>query len=88
MSSVQFNKSEQYIKNYLYDSYLKTFLYLEIGKKLNMSFDEFLARPRYEIESMIRIVKEIDERRNKTTENIMKNLETKTPKANFNTEGI
>ena len=63
------------MKNYLYDGYLSTFIYREIGKKLNISFDEFLARPRYEIESIIRIVEDIDRKKMRANENALTELE-------------
>lgn len=63
------------MKNYLYDGYLSTFIYREIGKKLNISFDEFLARPRYEIESIIRIVEDIDKKKMRANENALTELE-------------
>lgn len=63
------------MKNYLYDGYLSTFIYREIGKKLNISFDEFLARPRYEIESIIRIVEDIDKKKMQANESALNDLE-------------
>lgn len=63
------------MKNYLYDGYLSTFIYREIGKKLNISFDEFLSRPRYEIESIIRIVEDIDKKKMRANENALSDLE-------------
>jgi len=76
LSSIQFNKAEEYIKNYLYDAYLNTFIYRELGKKLNMSWDDFINRPKYEIESIIRIVSSIDEKKMKANESVINELET------------
>lgn len=80
LSSVQFHPSEEYMKNYLYDNYLATFIYRDLGKKLNMSFDDFISRPRYEIEAMVRVISAIDEKKAKTNEDMLKSLEqTKKP---------
>lgn len=68
------------MKNYLYDGYLKTFIYRDVGKTLNISFDEFLNRPRYEIERMLQITNDINEKKLKSTEESMKELEKATQK--------
>lgn len=41
-----------------------------------MSFDDFLNRPKYEIEMIMRVVGEVDNKRNKINENMLQNLET------------
>ncbi len=68
------------MKNYLYDGYLKTFIYRDVGKMLNISFDDFLNRPRYEIERILQITNEINEKKIKSTEDSMKELEKVTQK--------
>jgi hypothetical protein len=60
LGSVSFNKAENYLKDYLYDSYLTLFIEKKIGSSVNISFDEFINRPRYELESIVNIVMEID----------------------------
>lgn len=80
LSSVQYNKSEEYMKNFIYDGYLSTFIHRDIGRKLNMSFDDFISRPRYEIDAIIRIVQQIDEKKASINENLMKNLQSSVPK--------
>lgn len=47
----------------------------ELGKKLGMSFDDFLNRPRYEITEMLRVIDEIDKKKNKVNEQVLKELE-------------
>ncbi len=76
LSSVQFHPAEEYMQNYLYDNYLSTFIYRDLGKKLNMSFDDFISRPRYEIEAIIRVTSVIDEKKAKTNEDMLKSLES------------
>ena len=52
----------------------------ELGKKLGMSFDDFLNRPKYEITEMLRIVDEVDKKKNKVSEQVLKVLEDTKPK--------
>jgi hypothetical protein len=52
----------------------------ELGKKLGMSFDDFLNRPKYEITEMLRIVDEVDKKKNKVSEQVLKDLEDAKPK--------
>jgi len=81
LSSVTFHKGENYYKDYLYDNYLATFIYREIGKKLNITFDQFIDRPLAEIQSIMRIVEEIDKRKLKANETLLKDLEKERPKS-------
>lgn len=86
LASVQFNEAEEYLRDYLYDGYLETFIYKEIGKKMNISFDEYLDKPRYEIEMIHRVIESIDQKKAKMNAELMKNLEKETPKPNMNLE--
>jgi len=63
----------------MYDNYLSLFIYKDLGKKLNMSFDEFINRPRFEIDSIMSIVDEIDKLKNKVAESRLKELEDSNP---------
>ena len=85
LASVQFNQAEDYFSDTLYHSYLSNFVYRDLGKKLNMSFDDFISRPRYEIEAMLRIIEDVDKKKSKMNDDIMKDLENNKPKP-FNTE--
>jgi len=64
----------------LYDGYLSTFLFKELGKKLGMSFDDFLNRPKFEIESIIRVVDETDKKKDNINKTVLKELEDSAPK--------
>lgn len=56
-------------------------MYREIGKKLNMSFDDFINRPKYEIEMMMKVISDVDAKKNKVSENMLQSLEnSKLPK--------
>jgi len=54
-------------------------LFKDLGKKLGMSFDDFLNRPKHEIETIIRIVDETDKKRNRISGDILKDLEKAAP---------
>lgn len=62
------------MKDYIKDNYLSIFLYKDIGKKLNISFDEYLDRPLYEIEAIHRIVDEVDKKKSKMNEALVHDL--------------
>ncbi len=53
----------------------------ELGKKLGMSFDDFLNRPKFEIVEMLRVVDEVDKKKNRVNEQVLKDLENAKPKA-------
>lgn len=81
LSAVQFNEPEDYLSRTLYEGYLNTFLYRELGKKLHMSFDDFINRPRHEIEMMMRVVEEVDKKRLKVNEGLAQDLQAALPKS-------
>lgn len=76
LSSVRFNEAEQYLDNFLYDEYLSIFVYKEIGKKLGMSFDDFLNRPKYEINKILKIIEEVDAKKSETYSNVLNDLDS------------
>ena len=69
------NPCEKYMDKSLYDGHLANFLYRDLGKRLNMSWDDFINRPRYEIEAILRVVEDIDKKREKTNETLLKDLD-------------
>lgn len=81
LAAVQFNESEDYLSNTLYEGYLNTFIYRDLGKKLHMSFDDFIARPRHEIEMMLRVIEEADKKKIKMNEGLTQDLERAKDKA-------
>lgn len=48
-----------------------------------MSFDDFINRPKYEIEIMIKILNDYDDKRNKVTDNLLKNIQKEVPRNNI-----
>jgi len=57
---------------------MRTYLYKEIGKKLGISFDEFISRPRHQIESIVRVVDEFTKTKEKDTAEIFKKISNPT----------
>jgi len=53
---------------------MELYLYKEIYKYLGITFNEFLLKPRYEIELILKNISKFLDKKNKTTENIMKNI--------------
>lgn len=89
LDSVKYNVAEEFDKDFIYDGYLRLFLYRELGKKLHMSFDDFINRPRYEINRILRIVDEIDKKKMHASEKMIKELENKDAKnIKDNLEGL
>lgn len=70
------------MSNHLYDGYLNVFLFREIGKHLNMSFDDFINRPKYEIEAILRIIDSYSKKKASTENNILNDLKNSVPKTN------
>jgi len=55
-NSVFFSDFEDPLTGSLLDIWLDTYIRERIGERFNLSFDEFLDRPRYEIMRMINVV--------------------------------
>lgn len=51
-----------------------------------MSFDDFINRPRYDIESIIKVINEVDIQKNKINEAALQSLENAKPPKDLNTE--
>lgn len=73
---MQFNPAENYLQNSLYESYLANFSYKEIGKKLNISFDDYINRPRHEIESMNRVIDQTDAKKIAANKALLADIES------------
>lgn len=75
LASVTFNESEQYLHNYLYEKYLSSFMYRKIGEKLNISFDDYIDRPRYDIEAINKVADKLDKEKNDASGDALGELE-------------
>lgn len=61
--------------NYLYEKYLSSFMYRNIGTKLNISFDDYIDRPRYDIETINRLADKMDQEKIKANTETLGDLE-------------
>lgn len=69
------NESERFVSGFIYEGHLRNFLYRDIHKKLGMSFDEYINRPRYEIDLLNKVVGDIDSLKAKSNQNLLDELE-------------
>lgn len=76
LSGVLFNDAEKYLDNYLFDNYFNTFLYKEIYARTGLSFDEFLDKPRYEIEKIFRLVDDYNKKKSAVASSVTNDLES------------
>ena len=56
LASVLFQESEQFRDKGLLDNYLETYIYKNVFARTGLTFDEFLNRPRFEIEKILEAV--------------------------------
>lgn len=64
LNTIALHPKEEYFKNSIYDNRLRKFLELDIASKTGMDFNTFLDLPRYEIENIIRVMTEFQEKVN------------------------
>lgn len=74
LAPVKMNECEGFTRNFLYEGHLRTFIMKDLGKKLGMSFDDFISRPRYEIELMLQVVDDLDKKKNAVNETLLQDL--------------
>lgn len=77
LSGVLFHDSEKYLDDYLYDNYLTAFIYKEVYSRTGLSFDEFLDKPRFEIEKILSIVDDYNRKRPEVASSVLNELEGK-----------
>ena len=53
---------------------MNAFVSKDIGKKLNMSFDDFLNKPKHVIENILRVIDEVDTKKSTATEGLMDDI--------------
>lgn len=75
LSGVMHHDTEKYLDGYLYDNYLSTFLYKEIYARTGLSFDDFLDKPRFEIEKIFKLVDEYNSKKSTIANNLVNDLE-------------
>ena len=75
---VQFNDSECYTKHYLYSAYLDTYLFRSINKYMRMSFDEFISRPRWEMDKIVDAVERFRAKESEAGQDALTQLKNQT----------
>jgi hypothetical protein len=78
LASVQYNKCENYIDHYLFESYLEVFLYKGVHKYTGLNFDDFLDRPRYEIEKILHVLEGFRKKESSITDDAIGKLQKET----------
>lgn len=73
-SATVYHEALEYHDNYLYTNYLLRYMRKDIGGWLKMSFDEFINRPRYEIELIEAAVDRIASEKNAAQQDELDNL--------------
>lgn len=59
LAAVKFNEGEKFNDHLLLDSYIDLFLYKKVNKYLGLTFDQFIDRPRYEIDKLVTAIERI-----------------------------
>ena len=75
LALVSFQPSEKFHEHSLYRSYLEAYVDGEIHTKLGLNFDEFLNRPKYQIEAMLKVVNTHAERKAKANKQALDEIE-------------
>lgn len=88
LASIGFNESEKYMDDYLYDGWLKTYIYRDLGTILHISFLEFINQPRYVIEKQIAIAIEISNKKNQANKSFLDDIQKDKVNIADNLKGI
>lgn len=76
LAAVSFNDSEKYLNNYLYENYLYTYKQKNIS--MLMTFDEYINRPRYDIESINRVMDRLNAKKLEVEGDALSELQSST----------
>lgn len=77
LSNVELHSNEDFIKNNLYEHYLNVFVALDIYTKLGISFDEFINKPKYEIEAIIKVIENLRQKEDKIRKEVNEKISNK-----------
>ena len=80
--SVKFTNSKNYRKNFFFTQHLKNYLFNDVYKHTGLSFDDYLNRPRYEIEEILTTLKYVNDEKDKEKKRILDNLKNEQPPPN------
>lgn len=74
LTPIAMHPKEEYFKNGIQDNRLRKYLELDVYAKTGLTFDEYLDRPRYEIERLDRVLTEFRIKVNKLEEKTQEDL--------------
>lgn len=75
MAANKFTEKSKFLDGFIFEGRLRNFIYKDISKVTGMSFDDYLCRPRYEIELIDSIVEQIGKERAKQNQQLLDDLE-------------
>lgn len=76
LDSVRYHDCENFIDHFLYESYLEVFMYKNVNKHTGLSFDEFLNKPRYEIEKILNTVEKFKKKESSIADEALGKLQS------------
>lgn len=85
-SSVLYHETEKYRDDYIYDNYVRQYLYLDVYKNFGLSLDEFLNRPRDQIKKLVSILEDVSRKKAKINDNVLDDLKNASKDADMSTE--
>lgn len=74
LASVLMRDNAKFLDHYLLDLYLESYMLKNVYKHTGISFDDFLNRPRYQIEKILRAMEVHQKREADTAKNVLDNL--------------
>lgn len=74
MLANKFTEAHKFTDGFIYEEHLRNFIYKDIGKKLGMSFDDYINRPRYEIQNINKVIDHLDAEKAKINQSLVDSL--------------
>lgn len=85
MLANKFTESHKFVEGFLYEEHLRNYIYKDIFKKTGLSFDDYIDKPRYEIQLINKVIDNTDSEKAKLNQDIVNNLTGEANKAKKNT---
>lgn len=81
MAGNKFTDKHKFTDGYLFEGRLRNYIYKDILKMTGITFDDYLARPRYEIELIDSVVEKVAKEKAKSNQQLLDNLKTEVGKS-------
>lgn len=81
MAANKFTDKHKFIDGFILEGHLRNFIYKDISKMTGMSFDDYLARPRYEIELINSVVESVAKEKAKNNQQLLDGLKSEVVKS-------